>query len=189
MIKLHYDFWGPYNNPRINERNIELPIAFWFIENYNDNLIEIGEVTPFYRDHQHPVYDLSSELPERRRDVFDLTLADKNVLSISTVEHVGFGDYGNKPEPHLAIKAIKKIMKESRNYMITFPVGYNKELDIDVMEKLNMQYFIMFRDEANKWSMADHKNMAQYQYNNPYYAGNAICVITNITDRIEIEDK
>lgn len=186
MIKLYYDFWGPYNNPRINERNIELPIAFWFIENYNDNLIEIGEVTPFYREANHPVYDLSSDIADRRRDVFDINLTDKNVLSISTVEHVGFGDYGNTPVPHLAIEAIRNIRRQCRNYMITYPVGYNTELDVDLMESGD-HYFVMFRDENNKWSMCPHKDLTKFKYNSPYYAGNAIVVITDTTDGIIIE--
>ena len=188
MITLKYDFWGPYNNPRINERNIELPIAFWFIEHYNDNLIEIGEVTPFYRDPQHPVYDLSSDIADRRRDVFDINMTDKNVLSISTVEHVGFGDYGNTPEPHLAIEAIRLIRKKSRKHMITYPVGYNEELDYDLMHS-EIPYFVMYRDDKNKWFMFDHKELQMFYYNEPFYAGNAIVVITNTTDGFTIEDK
>lgn len=188
MITLKYDFWGPYNNPRINERNIELPIAFWFIENYNNDLVEIGEVTPFYRDPQHPVYDLSSQLEERRKDLFDIDLKGKNVLSISTVEHVGFGDYGNAPEPHMALEAIKYIKKHTKKYLITYPVGYNTELDDDLMHTKH-KYFLMQRDEHNKWTMCDHKHMDLFKYNSPYYAGNAICVLSNVTDGFIIEDK
>lgn len=188
MTKLYYDFWGPYNNPRTNERNIELPIGFWFIENYGDNLVEIGEVTAMYREAKHPVYDLSSDQADRRRDVFDINMTDKNVLSISTVEHVGFGDYGNKPEPHLAIEAIKKIRKEAQKYMITYPVGYNVELDDDLMES-GIPYFVMFRDERNKWFMSVHNDLTKFKYNDPFYAGNAIVVITNTTDEFTIEDK
>lgn len=188
MITLNYDFWGPYNNPRTNERNIELPIAFWFIENYDDNLVEIGEVTPFYREAKHPIYDLSSDIADRRRDVFDLNLTDKNVLSISTVEHVGFGDYGNTPEPHKAIKAIEHIISQARNFMITYPVGYNTELDKDLMES-GIHYFVMYRDENNKWFMSVHNDLTKFMYNDPFYAGNAIVVITDATDGILIKDK
>ena len=187
MIKLKYKDWGYYNEPARNERNIELPLAFWFIENFPNDLVEIGEVTPFYVNPEHPVYDLSAELEERKRDLFDVDCAGKNVLSISTVEHVGFGDYGNTPEPHKAIEAVKHLKKKAKKYLITFPVGYNRELEADLV-KSRIKYFLMERDEQNKWVMSHHKDMNKYEYNNPYYAGNAICVISNAVDEVEIEE-
>lgn len=180
MISLHlqYKDWGSYNNPKTNERNIELPLGFWFLEEHPLNTIEIGEVTAMYHEAKHPVYDLSSADASRRKDVFDINMTGCNVLSISTVEHVGFGDYGNKPEPHLAIEAIKKIRKEASRYLITFPVGYNIELDDDLMTS-GIPYFLMERDADNKWYYVRHKDLTKFKYNSPYYAGNAICVITN----------
>lgn len=186
MIKLKYLDLGSYNQPSNNERKIEMPLAFWFIENHQD-VVEIGEVTPFYREPNHPVYDLSSHIKERKRDLFKVDLSDKNVVSVSTVEHVGFGDYGNSPEPHLAIEAITYIKRKAKNYLITFPIGYNRELENDLVQS-GYHYFLMERDNQNNWRMCDHKDMNKFEYNNPHRFGNAICVVSNVLNEIEIEE-
>ena len=105
-VKLYYGQWSNYNDPENNERKAELPIGFWFIDRFEGDVIEIGEVTDFYAEACHPVYDLCTERPTTiKKDAFDVDYREKNVLSISTVEHVGFGDYGQPKVPHQAIEA------------------------------------------------------------------------------------
>ena len=185
--KVKYGSWSNYNVPETNERKIELPLGFWFLASYDD-VVEIGEVTSSYFPPSHPVYDLSSNDPDRRKDLFDVYIKDKNVLCISTVEHVGFGDYGNPKEPHKAIKAVDYIKDNASNYLITFPVGYNRELEADLV-KAGYNYFLVERDEKNNWTICHHKDMNKFEYNSPYYAGNAICVLSNTLNTIEIEEQ
>ena len=80
---------------------------------YKSNLIEIGEVTPFYADPEHPVYDLVTEKNTTiHKDAMEVDYKGKSVVSISTIEHVGHGDYGHAKEKDKAWKLYKKIRKD-----------------------------------------------------------------------------
>ena len=180
IVYLSYKNWGLYNNPEVNERKAELPIAFWFIENFPDRLFEIGEVTPFYAEPHHTVCDTIPEKPSTIKiDANDLDYSDKNVLSISTVEHVGSGDYGLPVEPHKAIKLVKKMISGANNWLITFAVGSNIELEAD-LGKNGIEFFLLERKLDNTWRTANHCDLTRYKYNDPLPHGNAVIVITNL---------
>jgi len=59
----------------------------------------------------------------------DADITGKNVLSISTFEHIGTGDYGLSEESDQSILAFQKLFDESKNFLITIPVGYNARVD------------------------------------------------------------
>lgn len=180
LIRLKYGSWNGYNNPSGNERRVELPVAFWFMNEYKENLIEIGEVTPFYDDPKHKVYDLVNQHEKTiLKDGIDVDYKDANVVSISTIEHVGFGDYGHAKVKDKAWNLYKKISKESKNYLISFPVGYNRELE-QTLTDWNVKYIIMKRDANNNWTMAKGQLFTDFEYNDPYYAGNAVAFLTNL---------
>ena len=62
--------------------------------------------------------------------MFELDLRGKNVLCISTLEHISTGEYGvNINTDESPLKGLKKIVQESKECFITFPVGACKELD------------------------------------------------------------
>lgn len=186
-VKLKYGKWSTYNDPKTNERQAELPLSFWFIEKFNNDVIEIGEVTDFYKPAAHTVYDLVKERESTiQKDAFDVDYKGKNVLSISTVEHVDSGDYGNPADKHRAVDLIKKIIDESDNYLISFPVGANRRMEDDILEK-GYRYILLERNEQNFWRQANHTDFNKYEYNYPHYAGNAIAVLTNLDIKIEFE--
>lgn len=112
------------------ERAIELSLAdYWLL--HTGDACEIGAVTPYYWpgrirhiidpcDQHHQVTDKGS--------LFDYNFDGKNVLSISTIEHVGMHDYGLS-ETNSAVDAIIKITNECSSCLLTLPIGWNKELD------------------------------------------------------------
>lgn len=173
-VTLKYDAprWGDYNRPQDNERKAELPIGAWFLEKFDHDVIEIGEVMNSHIPCTHTIYDPRAEMPGTiSKDARELDYKGKNVLSISTIEHVGDGD----------IDLIKKIQKQAKNYIITFPVGFNQDFDQRVSES-NIEYFVIERslDDKNTWTQITDKDLSGYKYNDPYYAGHAIVVITNL---------
>ena len=179
-IKLEYGSWNGYNSPNSNERRVELPISFWFIENYSENLIEIGEVSPFYREPNHTVYDLVNQHGKTIvKDVMDVDYTGANVVSVSTIEHVGHGDYGHAKEEGKAWKLFEKIRKESKNYLISFPVGYNLSLEKTLTEN-RVEYILMKRDENNNWTATKDQTLSDFKYSAPYDAGNAVAFLTNL---------
>ena len=65
-----------------------------------------------------------------------------NVLSISTIEHIGTTDYATNERQNIvdedaAINALKQILDDGEECLVSFPVGYNKYLDDWVEENLD----------------------------------------------------
>jgi hypothetical protein len=176
--KLKYYGYHPYNNPTHSERNVELPLALWFLEKFGmDDVIEVGEVTPFYKKPKHIVYDA---VPEKsgtiKKSAADIDYRGKQLLSISTIEHIGTQDYGLTPDPAL-LPAVLSKMLASKNYLITFALGYNPQLENLVR---NERHVVIERIAPTKWRQAENTQFENYKYHSPWYAGNAVCVLTNL---------
>ena len=127
----YHSFNCGQKNTRTTERAIELAIAQYWIAKNSDNLIEIGAVTPYYfpgliRDIVDP--SDKNEHVNIKKSLFDVTISGKNVVSISTIEHIGTGDY-NLDTNENCIDALNKILNEANSLLITIPIGFNKILD------------------------------------------------------------
>jgi len=86
-----------------------------------------------------------------KKSVFECDLRGKNVLSISTVEHIGLSDYG-MCETLNCVDAINKILAESKMCLITAPLGYNEMLDNWVrVNAENPMVTLMKREINNHW--------------------------------------
>jgi hypothetical protein len=115
---------------RYSERVVELSLSDRWLAS-NPDAIEIGAVTPYYWPGRvNVVVDPSDQhhLVTERQSLFDLDCSGKNVLMISTIEHIGLPEY-NQREKLTAVDAFLKIAKEAENFLITFPVGWNALLD------------------------------------------------------------
>jgi hypothetical protein len=127
----YHDFNCGNAGRRTTERAVELGIAQYWVSKHNADLVEIGAVTPYYFPGLiKEIVDPSDESKEvsLRKSLFDVDLTGKNVLSISTVEHIGTGDYGLSKNEN-CIDALDKILKDSLSCLITIPIGYNRILD------------------------------------------------------------
>jgi hypothetical protein len=121
-----------------------------------------------------------------------------NVLSISTIEHIGTTDYATNERQNIvdkngAIVALKQILDDADNCLVSFPVGYNKYLDAWVeenLDKLNcfgykkIMYSVM-DSETNTpdgvkslWNYyEDVKSIKGEKYREPFPAGNYVLFI------------
>src|SRR5262245_3390997 len=63
-----------------------------------------------------------------RVSLFNFDFSGANVLSISTLEHVGTGDYG-VAKTESSPDALAKLVDESATCLLTMPIGYNPILD------------------------------------------------------------
>lgn len=143
-----------YFQTRMTERSVELALAQAYVDECNGSIAEIGAVTPYYffSDKITEIID-PTDIHKRAipKSIFACDLKGKNVLSISTVEHIGTSDFGMH-ESENAIDAIDKILAESNSCLITVPLGYNKLLDGWVMENhKNGMVSILRRFVNNHW--------------------------------------
>lgn len=127
------DFNCGFTHSRMTERCLELSLAQHWLNSIKDNVIEIGAVSTYYfpnrvKDVCDP-YDAHPAV-NHKCSLFDLDLTGRNVLSISTIEHIATGDYGLAAKKNEdPVSAFKKIIEESNQCLITFPIGYNAFLD------------------------------------------------------------
>ena len=183
LFELEY-FHHSYNNTSRNERTIEVPLARKFLELVNNNCIEIGCVLPYYGYDKHKVIDLYDEHPKAENiDALTYNYKGKNCLSISTIEH--FGESYNDPQnigkyfdKELAYKGLIKIIENANKYLISFPLGLNRNLEYSVQNS-DLKFFILKRDTQNNWSIDETKSF-NYESARPFQFANAICIITNI---------
>lgn len=172
---------GESINCKLTERSVELAIARMWIELHKTDLIEIGAVTPYYfprviKDIVDPTDN--NKLVTQHKSIFEINLENKNVISISTVEHIGTGDYGLKEELN-SINAIEKIMKESKHYLITYPIGYNKLLDDWTKKHFRERYVTVLSSGRldNNWIIRKDIGVFKTKYRYIDYCGTAIAVL------------
>ena len=149
--KLEY-FFHSYNNFRLSERAIEIPIINNFLNQKNyEEILEIGNVTNHYYDYFRQTFvDKRKTVVdkfERGQGVLNFDIADYApgvkfdfVFSISTFEHMD-SDLGNNPDyvegsstlVSVAADNIKHVgdtlLKDRGRFVVTAPVGYAPEWD------------------------------------------------------------
>ena len=121
------------NPETATERTVELALADrWLDRAPEDRLIEIGAVTPYYWPGRvRRVVDPTDPHPRvtERASILDLDLTGRAVLCLSTLEHIGSGEYGLPPDPTALRKAVEKLFAEAAAFLVTMPAGYNPHAD------------------------------------------------------------
>jgi hypothetical protein len=174
-------FRHPYNDTSINERIVEIPLGEFFINNFGYGVTEVGAVMGYYGFNCGEVIDSHDPLPSaiKANAVYDIDYSNKNVLSISTIEHFKSNEYNNVTDND-SIVFLEKILKQAKNYLISWPLGYNLTLDEYAKDKRDLQYFIMQRVSAdNKWVKMTNPHF-QHLYDSPFPKANGICCVTNL---------
>ena len=121
--------WPPYTS----ERTVELALADdWLDRQREARIVEIGAVTPYYWPGRvGEIVDPFDPHPRvtDRRSLFDVDLRGTHVLSISTFEHIGTGDYASQESPERVSEAFSKLLAEAAAFLVTVPTGYNSRVD------------------------------------------------------------
>jgi len=196
-----------YNSPATNERTVEIPLGFYFLENYSDAL-ELGAVMPYYGAEKHEVWDLHD--PHKccgRVDLEgdDFDVSGRAVFSISTIEHVGFNNYGGagflpREQWRRAFVLLQTIVQNASVYLLTYPLGYNIDLDALVEAQCPNRIILRRINSRNTWEVDPTRSTA-YCYGTPqsrtllanigeeiirgraparFNNANGLCLITNI---------
>jgi len=156
-------FDDPVNTTLINERGIEIPLGIRYMNEVGmrNNLIEVGCVMPFYGYSEHLIIDQfeknnpSGEVLNIDAMTFDFI--GKDILCLSTIEHVGKTDYDNEDvNPQKAIDMLDKFTDESRSMIVSWGTGYHLELDEYVKSSLDKwDWFGYIKKEATLWEFTD----------------------------------
>ena len=155
-----------------------MPLAFWFIKELQSKIVEVGAVTPYYFKCTHPVYDLFDTHPlVIKKDAITLDVTGKNVLSISTIEHFGTGDYNQEKQKRKGVDFLLHVIDASNKFLISWPLGYDMELDNFAFETNQCNY--ISRCESG-WSQISHSELSpKGKVYGPNWA-NSIALFENI---------
>jgi hypothetical protein len=134
------------------ERSVELAVADRWLNLIPFNEVtEIGAVTPYYWPRRvNDIVDPTDTHPlvTRREGIETIDLAGRSVLSISTFEHIGRGDYGLNADPPAAGLALDKLFRQSPRFLVTFAAGYNPWLDEHILARKDVEVRLLVRDSS-----------------------------------------
>jgi SAM-dependent methyltransferase len=123
-----------YNRTWLNERAVEVPLALRTIDRHGGATLEVGNVLGHYGARGHTVVDRYERAPGViNEDIADYDADGRKfdlIVSISTLEHVGFDEQPTEPDkPLRAIAALSGLLAPGGLLWATLPVGYNPTLD------------------------------------------------------------
>ncbi len=157
--KLRY-LYHKYNTTWINERAIEVPIAVSFVRKYSSQaILEIGNTINHYFPFPHDVVDKYEKAAGvLNEDVVDFRPHKRYglIISISTLEHVGFDEEPRAPGKILLAfeNLMGNCLAPSGNIVVTLPIGYNPAVD-QLLEQRKIsfteEYFFRRLATDNEW--------------------------------------
>lgn len=180
--RYHY-FCHRYNASWRNERAVEVPIIWHEVQQHQgERILELGNVLAHYYPISHTVVD-KYEKAKRviNKDIVDYQPRKKFdlIVSISTLEHIGYDETPRDPKKIAAtIRHLKTLLTKKGKLVMTFPVGYNPNLDAQ-LKKGNLgfdQIYYLERTSAhNFWRQRAGKFKAA-KYGKPFANANVIGV-------------
>lgn len=179
-------FYHPYNCTCLNERAVEIPIVWKIVKDYlreGRRILEVGNVLSHYFNFEHDIVDKYEKFDEViNQDVVDFRPKNQYdlIVSISTLEHVGFDEEFSEPLKILsAIQNLKKILVPGGKIIITMSLGYNLEMDNLLKEgkiKFTKQYFLKRISANNEWKEANQDEVRQIKYDCSNWTANGLVV-------------
>jgi len=177
-------FRHPYNRAWRNERSVELALAFEFFAGWDGRLLELGNVTSHYGASAHDVIDKYEIYPGViNEDIATFTSEPYDaVLSISTLEHVGWDETPREPNKILrAYENLQSLLRPGGRMLITCPIGHNSCLDALIFDCcLDLERFSFLKrvSRYNIWVEASKDEVRDARYGSPFPYANAIFVGT-----------
>ncbi len=178
-------FYHPYNLTWTNERCVEVPIVRRHVlEHAGKRILEVGNVLSWYFAITHDVVD---KYERGSRNVLNADVADLRtpvkydlIVSISTLEHVGWDDTPRDPEKLFrAVRTLKTLLTDGGKMVLTFPVGYNPVLDAHLGKGafgFSAVTYLRRTSKQNTWTSASWDEVKGARYGHPYRGANAIAI-------------
>jgi hypothetical protein len=173
-ISLPY-FYHVYNSTYGSERAIEISIGKHFIETHDD-VLEIGNVLSHYIPVSHPIVDKYERAPGvRNEDVVDIKDRHRNIISISTLEHVGWDEDGKDHTKFLMALNNLKSLVDGGTLLFTVPWGYNPSVD-EFIKSFPGKMTLYYRD-GREWKAGNLEDIKDKTVGSKYPNANAVAVI------------
>lgn len=175
-----------YNLTWLNERTVELPIIRRVLEQFPAaKLLEIGhvlghyapalrhDVVDKYEAADYPALFREDALGFQGRAPYDL------IISISTLEHVGWDEQPRDPEKvGRTIHHLRSLLAPGGRLVFTVPVGYNQGLDkvLDRGEGFTHRHCLKRVSIRNEWKEVAWSEIRSARFHHPYPFANGLVV-------------
>jgi len=177
-------FYHPYNQTYSNERAVEIPIVWSIAQRVPpERVLEVGNVLSHYFPTRHDVVDKYERAPGVHNvDVVDFRPPQPYdlIISISTLEHVGFNEKPLEPEkPWRAIGHLQRCLSPQGRLVVTLPVGANPHLDRMLHEgRIPLDDPLCLRRISwdNRWRETSWEDVRRARYGHPYRNANGLVV-------------
>ena len=191
----HY-FIHPHNTTWRNERAVEIPIILGYLKSdklQNKRVLEIGNVLSHYVATKHDIldkYEVQSGVINQDIVDFNPILKYDLILSISTLEHVGFDELPRDPNKIIyALNNIQNLLSQGGQAIITLPMGYNEKMDKMIAEnkiQFNEKH-VLKRISFIRWIEIGWDEINEIKYSKPFPNANALIIgIINKRTNIKI---
>jgi SAM-dependent methyltransferase len=179
----HY-FFHSYNLAWRNERSVEIPIARRFLsEHADDEILEVGNVLSHYLAVEHDIldkYEVSEGVINEDALQFNPGKKYDLILSISTLEHMGWDEYPLEPGKTVAvIMNLAGLLNPGGELVATFPLGYNPEFD-RLLEQKQIPFTEIFAlrrtPGKNEWTQTDFASVLGTGYKRSRFRADAVGV-------------
>jgi SAM-dependent methyltransferase len=152
-----------YHYTWLNERAVELALAQAVVADADPaRTLEVGNVLAHYGPVRHLVVDKYEPAPHvLNQDVVDVDPGRPLdlVLSVSTLEHVGFDEPEPDPDkPRRVVEHLASLLSPGGRLWATVPVGYNRGFDVRLRAgELGFTRLTALRrvSAANDWAQVD----------------------------------
>jgi hypothetical protein len=168
-----------------NERAVEIGLARTFLNEHSGRILEVGNVLGNFTPHVHDVVDKYEVAPGViNEDIITFEPPKKYdaIVTLSTLEHVGWDETPRTPEKILAaIAHLKTLLTPGGELMATMPPGYNAFLDQIVREQrtgFSKVKFLVRTTANNQWCEAALEEAMSRKFNEPFTCANALIVGT-----------
>lgn len=128
--------WNRRHRSWMTERAVEVPVGRGAVDDAlrrgADRILEVGNVLGVHGPISHEVVDKYEEGPGVRNvDVFEIDGGPYDlILSISTLEHVGWDESPRNPDlAAAAVRHLRSRLAPAGTLLVTVPVDYNPVLD------------------------------------------------------------
>jgi len=170
-----------------NERTVELALASRLLrQHFGQPVLELGNVTRQFglTGAQHLVVDkYENAAGVERVDIveFESPATFSLVLSLSTIEHVGFDEDVMDPDkPIVAADVLRRCVAPGGDLLVTFPLSYNQSFDArvragDFTDITQLRYLKRISGD-NRWEEVGVDEVAGVRYGTPFPKANGIAV-------------
>jgi len=177
-------FYHKYNTAWQTERTVEVPIAWKMVQEYADkHVLEVGNVLSHYFEISHDVIDKYEKASAVQNiDVVDFHPAKSFdlIVSISTLEHVGWDEEPKEPLKVLrAISRLTDCLKPGGLMLVTLPLGQNPSLD-GMLDQgkipFSRAYYMKRISKGNDWIQTNWTDIRGSKNNHPFRAANGLVI-------------